>query len=62
MSRVACTGMTAEEMKLIEEGFVDLAKSRTGGELALIKQPSDLSIPGLVSHEWNGRDSIHIAS
>ena len=52
------SGMTAEEMRIIEEVFVDLAKNRTGGELALIKQPSDLSIPGLVSHEWNGPEYL----
>ena len=53
------TGLTPEEMRLTEEVFVDLAKSRTGGELAVIKQPSDLSIPGLVSHEWNGREYLN---
>ncbi|MBP5586382.1 MAG: MarR family transcriptional regulator [Lentisphaeria bacterium] len=56
------TGMTAEEMKRIEELYVDLAKSRTGGELALIKQPSDLKVPGLVSHEWERETREHLSS
>lgn len=51
-------GMTSEEMVVIEDVFVRLAESRTGGELAVIKQPSDLSVPGLVSHEWNGREYL----
>ena len=51
-------GMTPEEMAVTEEVFVRLAESRTGGELAVIRQPSDLSIPGLVSHEWNGREYL----
>ena len=53
------TGMTPEEMTMTEDIFVQLAKSRTGGELAAIKQPSDLTIPGLVSHEWNGHDYLN---
>ena len=53
------TGMTLEEMTMIEDGFVQLAASRTGGELAVIKQPSDLSVPGLVSHEWNSREYLN---
>ena len=52
-------GMTPEEMAVTEEVFVRLAESRTGGELAVIRQPSDLSIPGLVSHEWNGREYLN---
>ena len=52
-------GMTPEEMAITEEVFVRLAESRTGGELAVIRQPSDLSIPGLVSHEWNGREYLN---
>ena len=53
------TGMTREEMTMTEDVFVQLAASRTGGELAVIKQPSDLSVPGLVSHEWNGRNYLN---
>lgn len=53
------TGMTKEEMTMIEDVFVQLAASRTGGELAVIKQPSDLSVPGLVSHEWNKREYLN---
>ena len=43
------SGATAEEMRIAEEIFLRLAESRTGGELAAIKQPSDLTMPGLVS-------------
>ena len=53
------SGMTPEEMTITEEVFVQLAESRTGGELAVIRQPSDLSVPGLVSHEWNGREYLN---
>lgn len=53
------SGMTPEEMAITEEVFVRLAESRTGGELAVIRQPSDLSVPGLVSHEWNGREYLN---
>ena len=52
------SGMTQEEMTITEEVFVKLAKSRTGGELAAIKQPSDLTVPGLVSHEWNSQENL----
>ena len=53
------SGTTPEEMTVTEEVFVQLAESRTGGELAVIRQPSDLSVPGLVSHEWNGREYLN---
>ena len=53
------SGITPEEMTMTEEVYVRLAESRTGGELAVIRQPSDLSIPGLVSHEWNGREYLN---
>ena len=52
-------GMTPEEMAVTEEVFVQLAESRTGGELAVIGKPSDLSVPGLVSHEWNSREYLN---
>ena len=55
--RQSC-GLTPEEMSIAEEVFVQLAESRTGGELTAIKQPSDLMIPWLVSHEWNGREHL----
>ncbi len=55
----AYSGMTPEEIAVTEAVFVRLAESRTGGELAVIRQPSDLSIPGLVSHEWNGREYLN---
>ncbi len=53
------SGMTPEEMAIAEEVFVMLAESRTGGELAVIRQPSDLSVPWLLSHEWNGREYLN---
>ena len=53
------SGLTPEEMTVSEEVFVRLAESRTGGELAVIRQPSDLSVPGLVSHEWNNREYLN---
>jgi len=53
------SGITPEEMAATEEVFVRLAESRTGGELAVIRQPSDLSVPGLVSHEWNTREYLN---
>ncbi len=52
------SGMTPEEMAVAEDIFVRLAESRTGGELAVMKQPSDLTVPGLTSHEWNSRDHL----
>ena len=54
------TGMTDEESKIIEGIFVQLAKCRTGGEFAAIKQPSDLTVPGLVTHEWNDRGFLDV--
>ena len=42
-------GVTPEEMRKVKSCFVSLAESRTGGELAEMKQPSDLEKPGLVS-------------
>ncbi|MBR2964004.1 MAG: MarR family transcriptional regulator [Lentisphaeria bacterium] len=53
------SGTTPEEMAVSEELYVRLAESRTGGELAVIRQPSDLSVPGLVSHEWNGLEYLN---
>ena len=52
------SGMTQEEMTITEDVFVKLARSRTGGELAVVLQPSDLTVPGLVSHEWNSRENL----
>ena len=43
------SGAGDEEMSIAEDIFLRLAESRTGGELAAIKQPSDLTVPGLVS-------------
>ncbi len=42
-------GIAPEEMRMVKSMLVHLAESRTGGELALMKQPSDLEKPGLVS-------------
>lgn len=53
------SGLTPEEMTVSEEVFVRLAESRTGGELAVMKQPSDLTVPCLVSHEWNNREYLN---
>lgn len=43
------SGVTPEEMRKVKSMFVRLAESRTGGELAAMRQPSDLEKPGLVS-------------
>jgi DNA-binding MarR family transcriptional regulator len=53
------TGITPEEMVKTEDVFVRLAESRTGGEVAMMKQPSDLSVPGLASHAWNKGDFLN---
>jgi DNA-binding MarR family transcriptional regulator len=42
-------GVTPEEMRKVKSMFVRLAESRTGGELAAMKLPSDLEKPGFVS-------------
>lgn len=52
------TGITPEEMIVTEEIFVRLAESRTGGELAMVRQPSDLTVPGLASHVWDRREFL----
>lgn len=44
------SGATPEERAAAEEIFRRLAESRTGGELAVLKQPSDLSVPGLAKN------------
>jgi len=51
-------GATPEEMAAAEEIFVRLAESRTGGELAVLKQPSDLSVPGLAKNDLICRDKL----
>ena len=43
------SGVRPEEMCMVKSMFVCLAESRTGGELAAMKQPFDLEKPGLVS-------------
>ena len=52
------SGLTPEEMSVAEDVFILLAESRTGGELAVMKQPSDLTLPGLASHDWNTREYL----
>ena len=52
------SGATAEEMSAAEEIFARLAESRTGGELAVLKQPSDLSIPGLARNNLICREKL----
>ena len=47
-------GADPEEMAVAEEIFTLLAESRAGGVLAIMKQPSDLSRPGLVA-----RNALH---
>ena len=53
------TGITPEEMKDVEEIFLRLAQSRTGGELAAMKHPSDLTVPGLVSNDLTCRKELN---
>lgn len=50
------SGVTPEEMAVAEEIFMRLAESRTGGELAVLKQPSDLSVPGLLKNSLLRRE------
>ena len=52
------SGATPDEMAAAEDIFVRLAESRTGGELAVIKQPSDLSVPGLAKNTLICRDKL----
>ena len=44
------SGATPEERAVAEDIFRRLGESRTGGELAVLKQPSDLSVPGLAKN------------
>ena len=53
------TGITPDEMKAVEEIFLRLAQSRTGGELAAMKHPSDLTVPGLVSNDLTCRKELN---
>ena len=52
------SGITPEEMSIAEEIFLRLTESRTGGELAAIKHPSDLTVPGLVSKDPASREQM----
>ena len=54
------SGATPEEMAVDEELFVRLAESRTGGELAVLKHPSDLSVPGLARNGLICRDKLSL--
>ena len=53
------SGATPEEMSIAEDIFLRLAESRTGGELAVMKQPSDLAVPGLLKHDWIPRGQMN---
>ena len=44
--------ITPEEVALGDELFVRLAESRTGGELSVVRNPADLSVPGLLKHRF----------
>ena len=44
--------ITQEEIAVADDIFVHLAESRTGGELSVMKNPADLSVPGLVKHRF----------
>lgn len=44
--------ITPEEIDVGNELFVRLAESRTGGELLIVKNPADLSMPGLLKHRF----------
>ena len=49
---VAAGYVTPEEIAVADDIFVRLAESRTGGELSVMKNPADLSVPGLVKHRF----------
>lgn len=53
------SGITPEEMAVVEDIFLRLAQSRTGGELAVMKHPSDLTVPGLVSNDLTCRKQLN---
>lgn len=44
--------ITPEEIVSADEIFVRMAESRTGGELLIVKNPADLSVPGLLKHRF----------
>lgn len=52
------SGATPEEMAIAEDVFLRLAQSRTGGELAMIRHPSDLTVPGLLSNDLSCREQL----
>ena len=45
---VAASSVTPEEMEIVDGMMIRLAHSRIGGEHNFLKQPSDLTVPGLV--------------
>ena len=53
------SGATPEEMETAESIFLHLAESRTGGELAVIRQPSDLTVPGVLSNDLSARERLN---
>lgn len=52
------SGATPDEMTVAEEIFLRLAQSRTGGELAVVRHPSDLSVPGLLANDLSCRKQM----
>lgn len=44
--------ISPDEVAVADDIFVRLAGSRTGGELLIMKNPSDLSVPGLLKHSF----------
>jgi DNA-binding MarR family transcriptional regulator len=49
----------ANDLNIAEDIFLRLAVSRTGGELAAIRQPSDLTAPGLVPKDLVCREELN---
>ena len=54
------SGAAPEEMAVAEDLFLRLAESRTGGELAVMKHPSDLAVPGLLGHDWKAHGKMNL--
>ncbi len=53
-------GVDPEEMRAVEDLFVRLAESRTGGEHAVARCASDLEIPGLVACASRKLDNLPV--
>ena len=50
--------ITPEEIASADDIFVRLAESRTGGELSVVRNPADLSVPGLLKHRFIDPDQL----